>query len=230
MSEPITKTSAKARATRGSTLNYIIGFLLSLLFTTIPYYFVVNKVVTGNTLLALILGFAVLQMLVQIFFFLHLGRGPKPLYNVVFFISTVGIILIVVLGSVFIINNLHYNTSRGDVTTRLAQDESIAQVGGEKTGACQELKSNHLITITGDKVSPVHTDAHLCDTLTIVSNDNTEREIAFGPHPQHQVYGGLTELQVRKKYPKTITLNQLGAHQFHDHNNEYVTGDFTVTP
>ena len=114
------------------TINsYIVGFVLSLIFTAIPYYMVVNQTVTGTSLLLTILGFAVLQMLVQIFFFLHLGRGPKPLYNVVFFASTVGIILVVVGGSIVIINNLHYNKSPSDQTKSLVEGEGIYQIDGD---------------------------------------------------------------------------------------------------
>jgi cytochrome o ubiquinol oxidase operon protein cyoD len=214
---------------RKTTQSYIIGFLCSLVFTIIPYYLVIHKTVTGSALLVTILTFAVLQMCIQIFFFLHLGRGPKPLYNVVFFMGTVGTILIVVLASVFIMNNLYRNMSPIETTTKLAQDEGIAQVGGTKTGACQEIGANHQVTIKNGKISPFHTDARLCDTLTFINEDDNVREMAFGPHPQHLVYGGETEVSVRKGYPKTINLNQTGTMLFHDHLDPNVFGDFSVS-
>lgn len=213
----------------GTTQSYIIGFLLSLVFTAIPYYLVVNKSFSSTALLTTIMGFAVLQMSVQIYFFLHLGRGPKPLYNVVFFVSTIGIILVVVGGSIFIMNNLHYNMTPVEVTTRLAQDEAISQVGGEKTGACQGKRTNHKVTINSSKASPIHTKAHLCDTLTFINEDPTVRDIAFGPHPAHKIYGGEYEVTVRKGYAKTITLNQSGTYLFHDHLDPTITGSFTVS-
>jgi len=212
----------------GTMTSYVIGFVLSLVFTFIPYYLVVNKAVSGNSLVATILGFAVLQLFVQVFFFLHLGRGPKPFYNVVFFFATVGIIIIAVGGALIIMTNLYRNMSPDEVTTKLAQDEGIAQVGGQKTGACQEVKSNHIVTISNGQVSPVRTQAQLCDTMTFVNKDNVIREIAFGSHPNHEVYGGETEEIVRKNYPKTITLNQAGDYSFHDHLNPSVSGLFVV--
>ena len=215
---------------RGTTLSYIIGFLLSLVFTAIPYYLVVNKVISGATLLATILGFAFLQMAIQIFFFLHLGRGPKPLYNVVFFFSTMGIILVVIGGSIFIINSLQYNMSPRDVTKKLAQDESIYQVGGEKTGACQVTLTNHKVTISNGKVSPRQTQAHLCDTLTFINEDETVREMSIGTHPDHQAYSGNNDLKVIKNHPKTFTLNQAGTYLFHDHLNPAINGEFAITP
>ncbi len=230
MSELAHKTHGHSKGKHGTLLSYIVGFVLSLLFTGSAYYLVVSKSVSGTTLLAMILGFAVLQMAVQIFFFLHLGRGPKPLYNVTFFIGTVGIILVVVVGSIFIMNNLRYNMAPADVTKKLAQDEAISQVGNEKTGACQVVHTNHKLTITNGKFSPLQTKANLCDTITFINEDDKVRDIAFGPHPEHQNYGGQSEVNVRKGYAKTITLNQAGTYQFHDHLDAGMTGHFTVTP
>lgn len=212
----------------GTTKSYIVGFILSLIFTAIPYYMVVNKVITGISLLTTILCFAVLQMSVQVFFFLHLGRGPKPLYNVFFFIGTVSLILVVVVGSIFIINNLQYNMAPAEVTKKLSQDEAIYEVGGESTGACKKIGAHHHVTITNGKVSPLHTQAHLCDTLTFINEDSTPRNITFGPHPKHENYSGESQLSVRKNYAKTITLNQAGSYIFHDHDEPAVTGDFSV--
>lgn len=224
-----TTNSSKEHRT---TASYVVGFLLSLIFTAIPYYMVVNKTVTGNSLLATILGFAVLQMLVQIFFFLHLGRGPKPLYNVAFFVSTVGIILLVVFGSIFIMDHLHYNMAPPqDVTKKLAQDEAIAQVGGEKTGACTDLGENHQVVIRGGRMDPVHVNAKLCDTLSFINEDAKSYDLIFGEKSQPKTYGGETGLSIRKSYPTTITLNQEGSNLiFRDNLNPMMTGYFTVTP
>lgn len=221
----------KQKREHRTTTSYVVGFILSLIFTAIPYYMVVHKTVTGSSLLATILAFAVLQMLIQIFFFLHLGRGPKPLYNVVFFVSTAGIILVVVLGSIFIIDHLNYNMMAKDVTTKLSQDEGIAQVGGEKTGACNDIGTSHKVTIRDGKVTPFNVNAKLCDSLTFINEDSRVRDIAFGPHPSHLVYGGEIEVTVRKGYPKTITLNQTTRQMiFHDHHDPSTFGTFSVKP
>lgn len=228
-SQPSHHTNGSPKEEHGTTWSYVIGFLLSLVFTAIPYYMVVNKSLSGSALLATILGIAVLQMIIQIFFFLHLGRGPKPLYNVVFFVSTVGIILVVVGGSIFIMNNLQYNMAPTEVSKKLIEKEGIYQVAGEKTGACKGIHTNHKVTIIKGKASPVHTTARLCDTLTFLSEDDRSREITFGSHPQHGNYGGESELTLRKGRGKTITLNQDGTYQFHDHLDPKATGSFTVT-
>jgi cytochrome o ubiquinol oxidase operon protein cyoD len=214
----------------GTMTSYVIGFLLSLVFTAIPYYMVVHHTVSGTVLLGTILGFAFLQMAVQIFFFLHLGRGPKPLYNVGFFAGTFGAILVVVVGSVFIMSHLHHNMTPADKTIKLAEDEGIYQVSGAKTGACQGVHANHKVTINDGIASPGHIEAQLCDTLTFIREDDVAREIAFGPHPEHRTYAGETELILRKGRGKTITLGQTGMYQFHDHLHPETAGSFTVTP
>jgi cytochrome o ubiquinol oxidase subunit IV len=214
----------------GTTWSYVIGFVLSLIFTAIPYYLVVNKVLSGGVLLTAILGIGVLQMLIQIVFFLHLGRGPKPLYNIAFFVATVGTILVVVVGSIWIMNHLNYNMTPTDASKYLAEKEGIYQLGGEKTGACQGVHANHKVTISNGVVSPVLVNARHCDTLTFVNDDDQPREITFGTHPQHGTYAGQTDLMVRKGRAKTITLNEAGTYQFHDHLDPKITGIFTVTP
>jgi len=223
-------TKHQPKSEHGTTESYVIGFLFSIVFTIIPYLLVVNRSVSGSALLATILGFAVLQMIIQILFFLHLGRGPKPLYNVVFFISTVSIILVVIGGSLFIMKHLHYNMSPTEVTKNRAEKEAIYQVGGRKTGACQAIGANHKVTIGDGIVNPLHTRASLCDTLTFISQDNTLHEITFGPHPRHDTYAGEDELPLRKGRGNTITLNQLGTYQFHDHLHPELSGEFAVSP
>lgn len=221
---------SRLQGEHGTVQSYVIGFLLSLLFTLIPYYLVVNQLLPSSPLLTTILVIAVVQMIIQIVFFLHLGRGPKPLYNVVFFVSTVGIILVVVVGSIWIMHHLNYNMTPQDMSKKLIEKEGVHQIHGEETGACRGNKANHRVTISSGMVSPLHTEARLCDTLTFINEDDMVREIMFGTYPERQTYGGETYLTVRKGRSKTIALNQEGTYQFHDHIDPAVTGHFTVLP
>jgi cytochrome o ubiquinol oxidase operon protein cyoD len=221
-------TSPSKKREHGTALSYVVGFILSLIFTIIPYYMVVNESAAGNPLLITILGFAVLQMFIQIFFFLHLGRGPKPLYNVIFFFATAGTIVVVIGASLFIMDNLYRNMAPGEVILRQAQKEGIAQVGGQATGACTENKRNHTVSINKGVVTPSYVEARRCDTLTFINNDNQAREMAFGAHPNHDSYGGETEVALPKGKPETITLNQAGEYMFHDHLDPATSGSFSV--
>lgn len=67
------------------------------------------NLLTGDALIVFVLTLAVIQLFVQAYFFLHLGREAKPRWNTVFLLATIGLILIVVIGAIWIINHLNYN-------------------------------------------------------------------------------------------------------------------------
>lgn len=222
----------KHSSEHGTTMSYVIGFILSLVATFIPYYLVVNQVVTGTMLLVVILGFAFLQAAIQIIFFLHLGRGPKPLYNIGFFVGTFAAIMVVVGGSIYIMQHLHNNMAPpvAEKVMKLAEDEGIYQIAGQKTGACRGVYTNHKVVINNGVANPSYIDARLCETITFIKEDDVEREITFAAHPEHGSYAGETELRLRKGRGAMIVLGQLGTYQFHDHLNPGTAGYFTVKP
>jgi len=102
---------------------YISGFVLSIALTLISYNLVTNQKIEGNILLFIISGLAVVQTLVQLTFFIHLDTEGKPRWNLLIFVSTVSVILILVIGSILIMNNLNY---RHDIPT----DQTIIQNEG----------------------------------------------------------------------------------------------------
>ena len=94
---------------------------------------------------------------------------------------------------------------------------------------CKLRYIGHFVAIRNDIATPQHTQAKLCDTLTITNSDNKILLIAFGPPEHHQPYDGVTERLLSNNQSLTITLNQVGTYSFHDHLQDKVTGDFTVT-
>ena len=103
--------------------SYIIGFFLSIALTLLSYFVVVNQILSGEILTATILGLAIIQLFVQLIFFLHLLKGPR--WNIIFFISTVSIILIVVVGSLWIMENLNYHMTPQEVGAYITEKELI---------------------------------------------------------------------------------------------------------
>ena len=91
--------------------SYIFGFGISLLLTFSSYFAVENKLFESNILIALILSFAVLQLIVQLLFFLHLleGKHSEKGWRLMIFFSTISIILVIMIGSLWIMNNLNYH-------------------------------------------------------------------------------------------------------------------------
>ncbi len=59
-------------------------------------------------LLPILLALAVIQLIAQLVFFLHLGRESAQKFKVVFFVSTSVAILVVVVSSIWIMTSLNY--------------------------------------------------------------------------------------------------------------------------
>lgn len=92
-----------------SVKSYSTGFVLSVILTLLAYVAVTNHWLSGVGLILLIMGLASVQLVVQLVFFLHLGRGEKSRWNVVAFLFMLLVLLIVVIGSLWIMANLNYN-------------------------------------------------------------------------------------------------------------------------
>jgi len=87
---------------------YTIGFVLSLLLTIVAYYYVVAR--GDNPLLLIVLAMlAIVQMIVQLVFFLHLGEETGPRYKLLSFGFMLIVLGIVVIGSIWIMVNLNQN-------------------------------------------------------------------------------------------------------------------------
>lgn len=113
---------------RGSLQSYTIGFLASIVLTLSAYVVVTQSAVTLSYrfLVIAIIGLAVTQLLVQLQFFIHLGHESKPHWNKLMFLFMLLILLIVVIGSLWIMSNLHYNTmSPGETETYIMKEEGI---------------------------------------------------------------------------------------------------------
>lgn len=96
-------------AGHGSYVSYTIGFILSVVLTLSAYFLVVDQILTGTTLALAIVGLAVAQLFVQLVFFLHLGSEKGPRWNQMIFWFALLVVLIVVIGSMWIMANLDYN-------------------------------------------------------------------------------------------------------------------------
>ncbi|MBB6669896.1 cytochrome o ubiquinol oxidase subunit IV [Cohnella nanjingensis] len=86
----------------GSLKSYVIGFVLSLVLTAIPLIVVLNDMVTGTAANVVLLGTAVLQFVVQLFFFMHLKEEKKPRFNLLALILGLVIVMTIVAGSIWI--------------------------------------------------------------------------------------------------------------------------------
>lgn len=88
-------------------ISYIVGFVLSLLTTLLSYYLVVHHILPKEVLILSVMGIAVVQLVIQLVFFLHIGQGGK--WKLITFLFAVLVVLVVVVGSIWIMHNLDYN-------------------------------------------------------------------------------------------------------------------------
>ncbi|HSW98436.1 MAG TPA: cytochrome o ubiquinol oxidase subunit IV [Candidatus Saccharimonadales bacterium] len=99
----------------GSFKSYTVGFGLSVLVTLGAYLAVTQHVLGRTGLIAVIFALAVVQLVVQLLFFLHLGREGKPRLNLMSFLFMLLVLVIVVAGSLWIMNNLNYHMTPQDL-------------------------------------------------------------------------------------------------------------------
>lgn len=98
----------RSAESRAQLAPYVSGFGLSVGLTLAAYLMVTHHALSQWPLALALGGLAILQFVVQLFFFLHLGKesGPRErLYALLFMLLVVGI---VVMGSIWIMYNLNY--------------------------------------------------------------------------------------------------------------------------
>ena len=118
-----------AGESHASVKSYMIGFVLSVILTAIPFGLVMDETHRGfstDTVLAAILVFAVVQVFVHVVYFLHMDRSAEQRWNVVAFAFTILILAIVVAGSVWIMHNATANMAHGPMRP-MGQEAVIPQ-------------------------------------------------------------------------------------------------------
>src|SRR3989304_3280446 len=96
-------------AGRKALRSYVIGFVLSIILTLIPYFIVVKHLMVNQTAVFAVVGSALVQLLVQVVFFLPFHKKSNPHWNLIVFIFTILIVIILVAGSLWVMYNLNYN-------------------------------------------------------------------------------------------------------------------------
>jgi cytochrome o ubiquinol oxidase operon protein cyoD len=96
-------------ASHGSIKSYVIGFTLSLILTLASFGVVTTGLVPHNMKLPLIVALAVVQLLVQLVYFLHMGGAPEQRHNTAIFLCTGLLITIIVAGSLWVMHNANVN-------------------------------------------------------------------------------------------------------------------------
>ena len=100
------------QAPHGTFGSYSLGFILSVVLTAASFATVmVTGVVPHHLLVPVLIVLAVVQMFVHVYFFLHLSAAPDQRWNVNAFAFAVMTVLILVIGSLWIMYHVTTNMS-----------------------------------------------------------------------------------------------------------------------
>ncbi len=89
---------------------YVVGFILSVILTAIPFALVMTKGIESSSTMALVLlGFAAVQIVVHMVYFLHMNSKVEGGWSMLALIFTVAIVVIMLAGSVWVMFHLNSN-------------------------------------------------------------------------------------------------------------------------
>ena len=100
----------EAAHAHGSMGSYMIGFGLSVILTAVPFWLVMTGALHDPQLTAFtIMGFAVVQILVHMIFFLHMNTRSENGWTMMAAIFTIVLVVITLSGSMWVMYHLNHN-------------------------------------------------------------------------------------------------------------------------
>lgn len=89
---------------------YLTGFILSVILTAIPFWLVMGKVLPTPKMTGfVILGFAAVQMVVHMIYFLHMNAKSEGGWNMLSLMFTLVLVVITLSGSLWVMYHLNTN-------------------------------------------------------------------------------------------------------------------------
>ena len=99
-----------AQAGHGSLRSYLTGFVLAAILTIVPFWLVMARPIESTALtIILVLGLAAVQIVVHMIFFLHLNTRSEQGWNMLAFIFTIVLVVIVLGASIWVMYNENAN-------------------------------------------------------------------------------------------------------------------------
>lgn len=98
-----------------STLkSYLTGYMLSVALTLLAFGMIALHVtLTAFMLTAVLIFLAIVQLCIQLFFFLHVGRGADRHWNAAALVFALFVVFMLVGGTLWIMSNLQANAVQG---------------------------------------------------------------------------------------------------------------------
>ncbi|KRB51400.1 cytochrome o ubiquinol oxidase subunit IV [Rhizobium sp. Root708] len=97
-------------AAHGTLGSYMIGFVLSVILTAIPFWLVMAGVFDNSTVTAAwIMGLGAVQIVVHMIFFLHMNPRSEGGWTMMALIFTLLLVAIALAGSLWVMHHLNTN-------------------------------------------------------------------------------------------------------------------------
>ncbi|MFV0624880.1 cytochrome o ubiquinol oxidase subunit IV [Sphingomonas sp. ac-8] len=98
----------------GTRRDYVIGFLLSVLLTAIPFGLVMTGAISDPRWTAgIVTAMAMVQIVVHMIYFLHMNTKSESGWTLMALIFTIIIVVIVVAGSLWVMYHMNLNMMPG---------------------------------------------------------------------------------------------------------------------
>ena len=92
-----------------SMRDYVIGFVLSVILTAIPFWLVMERPFSAGATAAIIMVFAAVQIVVHMIFFLHMSPKAEGGWSITSLAFTVIVVVIMLAGSLWVMHHLNTN-------------------------------------------------------------------------------------------------------------------------
>ncbi len=98
----------------GSLKEYVIGFVLSVILTAIPFWLVMGNVFeNSDTTGYVVMAFAAVQVVVHMVYFLHMNFRTEGGWSMMALLFTALILIIVLAGSLWVMHHMNHNMMPG---------------------------------------------------------------------------------------------------------------------
>jgi cytochrome o ubiquinol oxidase operon protein cyoD len=94
----------------GSLSTYLLGFVLSVVLTAVPFWLVMDGALGSKQVTALvIMAFAAAQIVVHMIYFLHMNTASENGWSMMALIFTIVMVVIALSGSLWVMHHLTSN-------------------------------------------------------------------------------------------------------------------------
>ncbi|HSX31469.1 MAG TPA: cytochrome o ubiquinol oxidase subunit IV [Candidatus Saccharimonadales bacterium] len=108
-----------------SLTKYIVGFVGCVALTMAAYLLVTRSTLSTGPIVAILALLAIAQFIVQMVLFLHVGEEHGPRWKLAVMCLMLSVVLILVGGSIWIMNNLNYRMTPQQVQQYLKSQDSL---------------------------------------------------------------------------------------------------------